>query len=229
MRIRTGHDLARHGGKIVKVELVDGDGTIVSAQTLTTDAAGTVTFDIIPSTGWDAGPITARATLAAPDTGSGDATFVLNPLEVSANPVNSAYAAGEPITVEGTVAEFDSVACCADQRDPVPATVTATLHTSTGTRIGGPVTATANDDGEYTVSFPGSATAGLSAGPETNYEQGLAVRAQATYDDPTPFIGVDLIPKTSGRWIGTGAGAATVRTPPRPCSWRTPSSPPSAG
>ena len=201
-------------GKVVNVELVDGDGTIVSAQTLTTNAAGTVTFDIIPSTGWDAGPITARATLAAPDTGSGDATFVLNPLEVSANPVKSVYEAGEPITVDGIVAEFDSVACCADQRDPVPASVTATLHTSTGTRIAGPVTATANDDGEYTVSFPGSATAGLSAGAETNYEQGLAVRAEATYDDPTPFVGTDLAPKTSGRWVGTGAGSATVRTPP---------------
>ena len=66
------------------------------------------------------------------------------------------------------------------------------------------------------MTFPGSATAGLTAGPETNYELGLAVRLQATYDDPTPFVSVrDLTPRTSGRWIGSGAGSATIKTPPQ--------------
>ncbi len=205
-------------GKAVKVEFIDGDGTVVDTQNLTSTATGQVQFNILPDQNWDPGEITVRATVAAPDSGTGEARFTLNPLEVTVL-ASGTHAPGQAVNAAGTVTELDSLTCCVDNRAPVPANVTATLHGPDGAQLAGPVTTTANADGEFSVSFPGSATAGLQAGADTNFELELAVRATATYDDPTPFVSGDtrdapLLNRTSGRWAGFGAGPVVVRTPP---------------
>jgi immune inhibitor A len=207
-------------GKQVKIEFIDGDGTVVDTQNVTTVASplGRAQFNILPDQNWDPGEITVRATVAAPDTGTAETRLTLNPLGVTV--LNDGpYAPGETVNATGTVTELDSTTCCVDTRTPVPANVSATLHGPDGTQLAGPVTTTASSDGEFAVSFPGSATAGLQAGPETNFELELAVRATATYNDPTPFISGDprdapLLNRTSGAWAGAGSGPVIVRTPP---------------
>jgi hypothetical protein len=131
-------------GKQVKVDFIDRDGTVVDTQTVTTSSSplGRAQFNIFPDQNWDPGEITVRATVAAPDTGTGEARFTLNPLEVtllSGQP----SAPGEDIEASGTVTELDSTTCCLDSRTPVPANVSATLHGPDGTQLAGPVTTTA--------------------------------------------------------------------------------------
>ena len=206
------------GGKAVKVEFIDADGTVVDTQNLTSSATGQVQFNILPDENWDPGEITVQATVGGTDTGTGQARFTLNPLEVTILS-GGTHAPGQAISATGAVAEIDSLTCCVDNRTPVPANVSATLHGPDGTQLAGPVTTTANADGEFSVDFPASATEGLQAGPDTNFELELAVRATATYDDPTPFVSGDTrdaptLARTSGRWGGQGAGAVVVRTPP---------------
>ncbi len=198
-------------GKSVKVEFVNADGTVVDTQSVTTSATGVASFTIVPRASWQAGTMTVRATVAAPDTGSAQTTFVLNPLEVSVETLASDYEPGEPVGLKGTVQQLDSLTCCVDNRTPVPATVTLKLRTPEGTQLGSAVTATANADGEFTASFPASATAGLEPGPETNYRTQLGVLATAAYDDATPYVGAGGTPSTSGRWQGEGAGPVTIQ------------------
>jgi immune inhibitor A len=207
-------------GKQVKVEFIDGDGTVVDTQNVTTVASplGRAQFNILPDQNWDPGEITVRATVAAPDTGSAETRFTLNPLEITVL-TGGTHAPGEAINANGTVSELDSTTCCVDSRSPVPANVSATLHAPDGTQLAGPVATTASNDGEFSVSFPGSATAGLQATAETNFELELAVRATARYNDPTPFVSGDvrdapLLNRTSGQWAGLGSGPVIVRTPP---------------
>jgi immune inhibitor A len=210
-------------GKTVTAQFIDSDGTVVDTQTRTTQTSVRVPaphaqFDILPDQDWDPGEITIRATVADPDTGSSDARFNLNPLEVTISSGDT-YAAGDPVSANGSVRQVDVTGCCDDTGGPVPANVSATLHAPDGTQLAGPVSTTANSDGGFTVDFPGSATEGLQAGPETNFELQLAIRATATYDDPTPFLSGDVrdapnLNRTSGRWAGAGAGPVVVRTPP---------------
>jgi immune inhibitor A len=207
-------------GKQVKIEFIDSDGTVVDTQNVTTVASplGRAQFNIYPDQNWDPGEIRVRATVAGPDTGTGEARFTLNPLEVTVL-TGDTSAPGEAVSADGTVTQLDSTTCCLDSRTPVPANVSATLHAPDGTQLAGPVTTTATSDGEFSVTFPGSATAGLQATAETNFELQLAVRATATYNDPTPFVSGDVRDatspaKTSGAWAGFGAGPVVVRTPP---------------
>ena len=204
-------------GKRVNVEFIDRDGTVVDTQPINSLAGGVVEFDILPDQNWDPGEITIRATVAAPDSGTAQARITLNPLEVSTF-IGDPVSPGEPVNVSGTVTQLDSTTCCLDTRPPVPATISATLHAPDGRQLAGPVTTTANSDGEWAASFPASATEGVQAGPETDFELELAVRAAATYDDPTPFVSGDVrdaptLNRTSGRWAGEGAGPVNLRTP----------------
>jgi immune inhibitor A len=205
-------------GKQVKFEFIDQDGTVVDTQNVTTLSTGEASFDILPDQNWDPGEIKVRATLTGSDTGSSETRFTLNPLEVTVPTVDT-VAPGEAVNATGTVTQLDSTTCCLDTRTPVPANVSATLHAPDGTQLAGPVTTTANGDGEFSVSFPASATAGLEAGPETKFELELAVRATATYDDTTPFLSGDvrdapLLSRTSGDWAGSGSGPVPLRAPP---------------
>src|ERR671923_2591300 len=139
------------GGKAVKVEFVDRDGTVVDTQNLTSSSTGQVQFNIYPDQNWDPGEITVRATVAAPDTGTAETRFTLNPLEVTV--LNDGpYAPGDAVNATGTVTELDSTTCCVDSRTPVPAAVSAPLHAPDGTQPAGPVTTTASSDGEFAVS-----------------------------------------------------------------------------
>jgi immune inhibitor A len=202
-------------GKAVRIQFVDNDGTVVNTQNVTTTATGQAQFNITPNTNWDPGEISVRAAVTTPgDTGSAETRFTLNPLEVSLAATKSTFAPGEAVSMTGIVNEFDLLTCCVDQREPVPATVQATLHAPDGSQLAGPVSATANSNGQFTITFPSSATAGLTAGADTDFELQLGVQATATYNDPKPFVGADGMPKTSGRWAGNGAGAAVLRSPP---------------
>jgi hypothetical protein len=120
----------------VTVQFVDGDGTVVDSQTVTSSAAGVAQFAVTPDAEWDPGTITVRASVASPDTGSAELQFVLNPLEATVSATQGTFAPGEPVTVSGLVNELDSVTCCVDNRTPVPASVTATLHRPDGAQLG---------------------------------------------------------------------------------------------
>ena len=122
--------------KSVTFEFVDASGDVVATQTDATDSTGMAQFNIVPDTHWDPGTITVRASVAAPDTGSGDTQLVLNPLEATVSATQGAFAPGEPVEVTGLVNELDSFTCCLDRRTPVPASVTATLHDADGTQLG---------------------------------------------------------------------------------------------
>ena len=207
-------------GKQVKIEFIDGDGTIVDTQNVTTVASplGRAQFNIFPDQNWDPGEITVRATVAAPDTGTAEARFTLNPLGITIL-TGGTHAPGQAVNATGTVEELDSTTCCVDTRSPVPASVTATLHGPDGAQLAGPVTTTAASDGTFSLNFPGSATAGLQATAETDFELELAIRATASYNDPTPFVSGDtrdapLLNRTSGQWAGSGSSPVIVRTPP---------------
>jgi immune inhibitor A len=205
--------LSPAAAKPVKVEFVDRDGTVVDTQTVTSNAFGVALFDIVPGASWDAGTITVRASVAAPDTGSSTTTFTLNPLEVELSPVEDVVKPGEKIDFSGTVNELDSLSCCVDNRTPVAASVKATLVAPDGGALGSPVTITAGSDGNFTGSFPASATASLQPGPDTNYKLQLGIKATVSYDDSTPFVGADGSQQTSGAWAGSGSAPVTLRAP----------------
>jgi M6 family metalloprotease-like protein len=205
--------LSPAAAKAVKVEFIDRDGTIVDTQNVTSDATGLAEFNIVPGATWDAGTITVRATVASPDSGSSTTTFTLNPLEVDLTPAKDVVKPGEKIDFSGTVNELDSFTCCVDNRTPVPATVKATLFAPDGTALGNAVTVTADANGNFTGSFPGSATASLQPGADTNYKLQLGLRAAVTYNDSTPFVGANGSPQTSGAWAGDGSAPVTLRAP----------------
>jgi hypothetical protein len=78
-------------GKQVKVDFIDRDGTVVDTQTVTTSSSplGRAQFNIFPDQNWDPGEITVRATVAAPDTGTGEARIACGlRAQPKANPVS---------------------------------------------------------------------------------------------------------------------------------------------
>ena len=164
---------------------MDGDGTVVDSQTVTTNSSGTAQFDIWPDTGPGPHPRAgnrrgARQRHVRGDVPPEPARGVrerdreqLLPGSRSRSPASSRSTTASPAVSSSATWCRHGLGDAAHGRRPRPRRT---------------VTATANDDGQYSVTFPGSATAGLTAGPETNYELGLAVRLQATYDDPTPFV-----------------------------------------
>ena len=197
--------------KSVKIEFIDSDGTVVDTRTATSSASGVVAFNIVPTQSWDPGTIRIRASVAAPDSGVGETTITLNPLEIDVSAAKDSYKPGERVDVAGKVNELDSLTCCADNRTPVPASVALTLHSPTGAPLGNPITVTADGDGVFTASFPGAATAALQPGADTDYKLQLGVRATATFDDTTPFVGNGGTAQTSGKWTGTGAGPVLLK------------------
>jgi immune inhibitor A len=199
--------------KPVKVDLIDSTGTVVSSQTVTANSTGVAQFDVFPAQNWAPGTVTIRATVAAPDTGSGQETFVLNPLGVDFAAAKAVVKPGEAIDFSGTVSELDSVTCCVDNTTPVPATVRVKLVKPDGTQVGGSVTATADSNGKFAGAFPGSATAAIQPGADSDYKLKLGLEATATYDDTTPFVSASVppAPSTSGAWSGSGSAPVTLR------------------
>ena len=209
--------LSPAAAKTVRFDFIDSTGTVVDTWTDVASAAGVAQYYVFPDQNWATGEITIRASVASPDTGTSEQRFTLNPLEVTILD-GTAVEPGQTVTANGTVTELDSTTCCLDNRKPVPANLSATLHAPDGSQLAGPVSLTANEEGQFTVEFPGSATAGMTAGPETDFELELGVRVKATYTDSTPFVSGDTrdvpnLAKTSGAWSGEGAGPVTLRTP----------------
>src|SRR4051812_27300249 len=97
--------LSPAAAKPVKVDLIDSTGTVVNTQTVTSDASGVAQFNVAPTQSWAPGTMTARATVAAPDTGSAQETFTLNPLEVELSAAKSVVKPGEKVDFSGTVNE----------------------------------------------------------------------------------------------------------------------------
>jgi immune inhibitor A len=197
--------------KPVHVDLIDSTGAVVSRQDVTADSTGVAQFDVTPTNAWAPGTITARATVAAPDSGSAQETFTLNPLEVELTAAKATVKPGDKIDFSGTVNELDSFTCCVDNRTPVAAAVSAKLVAPDGTTLGSPVTVTADSNGAFTGSFPASATASLHPGADSDYKVSLGIEATATYNDATPFVGANATPGTSGAWAGTGSAPVTLR------------------
>jgi immune inhibitor A len=167
-------------------------------------AAGEYSVALTPTDDWPAGAI--RMVVLADDKPAGETTFGHNRLVATLSAAENGYQPGEEVTVEGTIAEADSTTN-APQTRPVAASLALELEKPDGTSqpVPGP-RVTADDNGVFTATIPGSMTEDIEAGPETDYTVTLRVAAvDATYDDPS-----------TGAWAAdeAGGGPLVLTTPP---------------
>ncbi len=109
--------------------------------------------------------------------------------------------------VTGTIYEIDQIPpLAAPQERNVPATFSLRAVLPNGDVRGPYGPFTADSQGHFSATLPGSATAGLTADASTNYEIGVSIEAvQASY--------TDLV---TGAWAADRAGAAplVISVPP---------------
>jgi immune inhibitor A len=214
MRVSVdGQNLPPTPPAIVKVSFIDRDGKVIVVQTTTrrtTAGSEGWQFTIQPTASWPAGPITIRVTDVDPDGAGpqpnqqgnfGEAGIILNALgaRVAAEPGD--YAPGTPVNVNGEIYEIEHVSLLVQPREiPVPASVKLQVRAPSGEVRGpyGPFTADAQ--GRFSGTLPASATAGLTATPDTNFKKTLAIEAvDATYSDPV-----------TGQWSSRLAGSGAL-------------------
>ncbi|HVF76248.1 MAG TPA: PKD domain-containing protein [Acidimicrobiales bacterium] len=185
----------------VEVGLFAEDGTEferVTATWRTTAPTWRVIFR--PESNWPAGTVTMRAFTDGEDEPGGEVKFHLNRLgaTIQATPKSDGtpYQPGEDIPVTGTLFEQDSNAGQVTKTD-----VAGTFKLRVGETVLGPFTADKGGAGQISETIPGAATAGLTAGPETDFRRTIAVEViDAAYTDPT-----------TGEWGAARAGAGSVR------------------
>ena len=202
---------------VVKVSFIDSTGTTRVTQTTTARPEDEAwEFDITPGASWAPGTVTIRVTEVDPDGAGpqpnqvgnfGESNFILNQLGASLGVAPGNYSPGQPVPVSGDIFEIDQVPPLAQpQENKVPASFTLQVVLPNGDVRGpyGPFTADAQ--GHFSTTLPGSATAGLTADASTNWEIGLSIEAvQASYNDPL-----------TGAWAADRAGAAplVIAVPP---------------
>ena len=164
---------------------------------------GEYSVTLTPKEDWPAGSI--QMVVLADGEEAGEATFGHNRLVATVATAANGYQPGEDVTVEGTIAEADSVTNGPEER-PVPASFALELQQPDGTSEPVPGRVTAADDGTFSATVPGSMTENIQAGPETDYTVSLRVAAvDAEYEDPS-----------TGRYAAeeAGAGPLVLTTPP---------------
>ncbi len=194
----------------VQVRFFDAGGTARGTQTTTYRASETAwQFNISPASSWAAGPVTIRVVNVNGVPGNyGETFFYLNQLGATIAPTGSGYAPGDPISVAGTTFEIDQIPpLVGTQQTDVGATFYLRVVSGAGEVRGpyGPYTSDSTD-GSFAVTLPGEATAGLSAGRETQFQTTAAIEViDATYSDPL-----------TGTWVGqrAGAGSVSLSVPP---------------
>jgi immune inhibitor A len=197
----------------VSVEFLDPDENVLDRQDdleyRSDDEAWE--FAITPESDWPAGEITIRVVKADAAEGNlGETTFFLNVLGATVGVVGSDHEPGDEIDVAGEIFEIDQVPpLAAPVETGVPATFRLQVRLPDGS-VRGPYPATgtftADSDGDFSETLPGAATAGLTAGAETNYQVGVSIEViDAAYDDAL-----------TGEWAAdrAGAGALVFTVPP---------------
>jgi len=159
---------------------------------------------LVPDGTWEAGEI--RLVIVADGQSAGETQFGHNLLGATFNSPPDTFRPGQDIPVSGEVYKIDTDATGAMTHAPAGgATFVLNLVMPDGSKMK-IEDVTTQGDGTFSATIPGSATADLTAGPETNYQVTLAVEAaNAAYQDPT-----------TGAWAANraGAGAVTVVVPP---------------
>lgn len=173
--------------KTLEVQLIDESGAVFHTATATYDSQDNeYQFSIAPETDWSAGRIRLVATVTdAGDSGSGETSIWLNRLHTVGAVDKSLYTPGNGIAVTGTVAKRSGNAVApADQ--PVNADVLVELLDPTGQTVLASQTTSAGgglaEDGEWSVSFPGSATAGFQTAV-------YPIRVTTSWTDPLALFG----------------------------------------
>jgi immune inhibitor A len=143
-------------------------------------------FALTPAASWPAGRITLRAKVAGVDA-VGEYAFFHNELgaDVAAASRPEGYRPGDPIPVTGTLNKLRTL-LAGMTKTPVSGTFTLQVVTPSGEVRGpyGPFTANQGGTGRISETIPGSATAGLTATADTNFETAVAIEVvDATYTD----------------------------------------------
>ena len=197
-------------GAEVRAVLRNAAGAELATVDATNSEGSVWQFDIVPEDGWRAGPVTVTLEVGG-EAADGEGTFFLNLLgaELAAVERSGGYRPGDPIPVTGEIFELRSVATDT-QRTGVPARFRLRIVDSGGNTTATTAAITAASDGGVDATIPGSATAGLDPGRETNYRDTVSLQlVDAAYEDPNPLNG-----GTWGAKDGTSAGSATVSVPP---------------
>jgi immune inhibitor A len=165
------------------------------------------TFPIRPASNWPAGRIAVRVIAdGTPAHGEGELYFQQLGASIAAETRAAGYQPGQEIPLAGHLYTQDTVASDTIKTD-VAATYDLYVVTPTGRR--GPFSATANASGvagQIAQTLPGEATAGLTAGPETNHRLTVGLEIEnARYTHPA-----------TGEWAGGAvpAGNVTLTVPP---------------
>ena len=153
-----------------------------------------------PEDDWPGGNIAMRTFTDGEDEPGGEHIFFHNKLgaTLTATPKSDGtpYQPGEDIPVTGSIFEQDSNGTAV-----IETAVPATYHLRLGDTVLGPFTANDGEAGRISRTIPGSATAGLTAGPETDFRRTIAIEVvDAAYTDAL-----------SGEWAASRAGAGSVR------------------
>ena len=192
-----------------KFYAVDSGTAFATVNATKRAAANEWSVSIRPDANWAAGEI--RMVIEVDGNPAGETQFGHNLLGVTIAAAPGTYKPGEAIPVSGEVYKYDPEANLADigvpgQEAAPGAKFDLKLVTPDGaeTQV---ENITAGDDGTFQTTIPGSATAGVTAGPKTNYQVTLGIAAvNATYTDPS-----------TGKWAAkrAGSGAVTLQTPPK--------------
>ena len=193
----------------VTFEIIDASGAIRDTQTgLYREEEVAWQFYITPAADWVPGKVTIRVTGVDGQNGNfGESSILFNQLGATVAPTGFGYTPGDDIEVTGTVFEIDQLPpLAAPQETAVPATFSLQVVTADGTVIGpfGPFTADTN--GEFTETIPGSATENITAGASTGYQTAIALEViNASYND-----------LLTGEWGAdrAGSGSVSLSVPP---------------
>ncbi len=196
------------GTSLVKVNLIGADGVAFKTVPASRLSSGLWRMVIRSETTWPAGKI--RVEVVANDTVAGEGAFFLNALGAEVGPVTKSgggkYAPRDAIALKGSIAKLNDVVG-GTQRTGAAARFSLQVRTPTG-EIRGPYGPyTANDAGSFpAIELPPSATSGLVAGPETNFQLDVAVDViDAGYSDAL-----------TGSWANARAGSGSVTLVSRP-------------
>ena len=190
----------------VQIQFVAEDGTTMSSVAATYAAAtASWGFNFSPTATWKPGKATLRAVVdGVPASGPGEIYYQQLGASIAAANRIGGYRPADPIPLSGHLYEMDDVGADTAKRD-VTGTYSLRVVTSTGQVRGpyGPFTANA---GAINVLLPSSATAGLTATADTNYE--VTVALEVVNASSTNLL--------TGAWRATTtpAGFVTVSVPP---------------
>ncbi|MBA3380548.1 MAG: immune inhibitor A [Actinobacteria bacterium] len=194
---------------IVRVTFVAEDGSTVGSSAATYSATTTAwSFSFSPAATWKPGRVALIATVdGVAATGAGEIYYQALGASIDAENRIGGYRPGDPIPIEGHLYEQDDVGADTSKRDVV-GTYSLRVITPSGQARGpyGPFTANKGGAGRIAELLPPSATGGLTATADTNYELTIGLE----------LVNASSTSLTTGAWRATSApaGFVTLSVPP---------------